>query len=295
MTLRPAPPAADPPAGDPRASDPRASDPPADAGARYRLHRLIGRGSTGPVWLAEDEVLQRRVAIKLTGARPAGETSGLRHFTAQARLAAALWHPNLVQIYDFGLTGERAFLVMEYLAAGSLEDHLRSGEMAAEDLRRLACEMLSALGYLHRQDLVHGQLRAGRVLLDAEGRAHLSGFPRAGADAAARADDLFALGRMLAEASHAHDCLSDLIGGLLAPASAAGLRTAEEALESLRVCPDPDGQDTQEFDVLSVLDAGSLGSGRADTGALRRRGRTRAGSRWTRQRVLTAIGRYPVP
>lgn len=296
MTLRP----------EPAASGPAqtGAELPAPAGTRYRLERILGHGSNGSVWLGKDEVLQRPVAIKLTGDQADGETSRLRRFAEQARLAAALWHPNLVQIYDFGVAGERAFLVMEYLPGGSLGDRLHAGEMAVEDLRRLAGELLSALSYLHRQDLVHGDLSAGRVLLDADGRAHLSGFPQATAGAAGPADDLFALGQLLAGASAANAAegrarlaatapgrdaeraLSDLIGGLLAPASASRFRTADEALESLRVCSDPDGQATQEFDVLAALDSEPQ---------VKITGRMRSGSRWTRQRVLTAIGRYPVP
>jgi serine/threonine protein kinase len=111
-------------------------------GSRYRLQRVIGRGRLGTVWLATDEVLERSVAVQLT---ESGTPGDLRRFTDAARSAAGLWHPNLVQIFDFGVSGERAFVVMEHLPGGSLQGRYERGEPSADERRGWACDLLSAL------------------------------------------------------------------------------------------------------------------------------------------------------
>lgn len=252
--------------------------------ARYRLERMVGQGRMGTVWLAADEVLLRPVAVRLTGE---GDARRLARFTDEARSAAGLWHPNLVQIYDFGMADGQAFLVMEYLPGGSLRERFRQSGVNADLLRRWACDLLSALSYLHSRGLRHGGVDAAHVQLDGDGRAHLSGFGTAAAGpAGSPVDDLFALGRLLAEAQcprRDDRVLDELLDELLRSRSTSRPVAADQALEALRVCTDPPGQATQEFDVLSALaeDASAV-AGRVAGG--------RRQPRWAPQRVLTAFG-----
>lgn len=255
-------------------------------GSRYRLERVIGHGRVGTVWLAADEVLQRPVAVRLTD-EDAGDDC-LARFTSQARSAAGLWHSNVVQIYDFGMADGRAFLVMEYLSGGNLRERFRQGGLSADQLRRLARDLLSALAYLHSRGRRHGGLEPARVQLDGDGRAHLSGFGTTVSGAIHSAgDDLVALGGLLAEAPRppGHDpALDALIGQLRQSPSAPGSVTADQALEALGDCIDPAGQATQEFDVLSMLAEEAPAVADAVPGERRRK------VRWAPQRVLTAIG-----
>lgn len=87
---------------------------------RYVLERLIGRGGMAAVWLARDERLGRDVAVKVLSDTLAGDEDYLERFRREARVAASLGHPNLVDVYDFGAAGGRPCLVMEYVPGGDL-------------------------------------------------------------------------------------------------------------------------------------------------------------------------------
>lgn len=223
-------------------------------GSRYRLERAIEDDAGGAVWLAVDEVLQRHVAVRLPADRGPGH---LQRFTEDARAAAGLWHPNLVQIFDFGVTDGQAFLVMEHMPRGSLDERFRRGPVSAAQLRRAACELLSALEYIHARGRVHGDVRPSRIVLDGDGRAHLSGFGMLPAGSpGSPTEDLRALGRLVAAAPcpHRHDpALNQLVAELLAPALRAGGRRPYVAPSSRGVCTDTGGQATQEFDVLRLV------------------------------------------
>jgi len=100
---------------------------------RYRLLEPLGRGSMSAVWLAEDTELGRRVAVKTLG--PAADR---QRFTREARAVAAVAHPNICALYDYGETDGRPFMVLEYLPNGSLEELLTSGKpLPDEDTARI--------------------------------------------------------------------------------------------------------------------------------------------------------------
>ena len=89
---------------------------------RYRLEERLGRGGMSEVWAATDLDLDRKVAIKLLAPR-----ADPVRFEREARAVAALAHPNVCALYDYGETGDRPFMVLEYLPGGSLEDRLAPG------------------------------------------------------------------------------------------------------------------------------------------------------------------------
>src|SRR3954466_10202845 len=91
-------------------------------GGRYRLRAALGAGASAQVFLADDAALDRQVALKLLHPALAGDGSFLRRFQAEARAAAALTHPHIVAVYDWGEDEESPFLVCEYLAGGSLRN-----------------------------------------------------------------------------------------------------------------------------------------------------------------------------
>src|SRR5919202_2506224 len=101
---------------------------------RYRLERPLGSGGMSKVWLAEDAELGRRVALKLLA--PDADRA---RFDREARAAASLAHPNIVQLYDYGEAEERPYMVLEYLPGGTLEDRLRSARpLPDEESGRIA-------------------------------------------------------------------------------------------------------------------------------------------------------------
>jgi serine/threonine-protein kinase len=124
------------------------------------------------VWAAEDVELGRRVAIKLLGsdADPA-------RFDREARAVAALAHPHICQLYDYGEENGRPFMVLEYLGGGTLEDRLVPGEKYPDtETRRIALELATGLGHAHERGVVHRDLKPANVLFDDEGRAKIADF-----------------------------------------------------------------------------------------------------------------------
>jgi eukaryotic-like serine/threonine-protein kinase len=138
---------------------------------RYRLDSLLGRGGMSEVWAATDLELGRRVALKLLA--PNEDNA---RFEREARAVAALGHPNVTQLYDYGESDGRPFMVLEYLSGGSLEDLLREGMLADGDARRIAAEIAAGLSHAHARGVVHRDLKPSNVLFDEEGRAKLSDF-----------------------------------------------------------------------------------------------------------------------
>src|SRR5436190_18452423 len=151
---------------------------------RYRVIRKLGAGGMANVYLAEDQELGRRVAIKILNERHANDDQFVERFRREAQNAAALAHPNIVSIYDRGEAEGTYYIAMEYLEGGSLKELILSRGPApvwvAVDYAR---QILSALRFAHRHGLVHRDIKPHNVLVDAEGHVKVTdfGIARAGA------------------------------------------------------------------------------------------------------------------
>lgn len=134
---------------------------------RYRVERILGQGGLGRVYAATDERLDRQVAIKVLLAEHA-ETPSLRaRFEREAKALSALSHPNIVTITDFGLDGERAFVVMEHLPGQDLAALLVEGRPALGRALGILRGVLSALAYAHGLHIVHRDLKPSNVIVRA--------------------------------------------------------------------------------------------------------------------------------
>ena len=138
---------------------------------RYRLLEPLGRGAMSSVWLAQDDELGRRVAVKMLG--PSADRA---RFEREARAVAALSHPNIGALYDYGEADGRPYMVLEYLPNGSLEDRLAKGQLTDGETLRIATEMAAGLAHAHDRGLVHRDLKPANVLFDAEDRAKIADF-----------------------------------------------------------------------------------------------------------------------
>ncbi|TMM05116.1 MAG: serine/threonine protein kinase [Actinobacteria bacterium] len=141
-------------------------------GGRYRLVVRLGVGGMSEVWAADDVELGRRVALKLL-ARDADPA----RFEREAQAVAALAHPNICRLYDYGEADGRPFMVLEYLGGGTLEDRLVPGEPhPLEETERIARELAAGLAHAHARGLVHRDLKPANVLFDDEGVAKIADF-----------------------------------------------------------------------------------------------------------------------
>ena len=156
---------------------------------RYRLLSLLGSGGMGNVHLAEDTILQRRVALKLlsrSGASAVDEERSQR-FLREARLASALSHPNIAQIFEIGDAGEVSFIAMEYVEGETLRDRVAHGPLSASDVIDIALQLFDALEEAHGKGIVHRDLKSANVMLTSRGRVKVLDFglaKRVGAEAA---------------------------------------------------------------------------------------------------------------
>jgi eukaryotic-like serine/threonine-protein kinase len=124
------------------------------------------------VWLAEDEVLERPVALK-----PLAPHADPVRFEREARAAAALSDPNVARIYAYGEEQGRPYMAFEYLPGGSLEDRLVYGEaLPVGETASVAAQLASGLAHAHAHGLVHRDLKPANVLFDPEGRAKIADF-----------------------------------------------------------------------------------------------------------------------
>ncbi len=138
----------------------------------YKILRQIGEGGMGSVWLAEHAMLERRAAIKMLHASVSGQPDTMARFFNEAKAAAAIQDPGIVQIFDFGYhTDGRAYIVMELLEGESLEGRLqRLGRLPLGNALRVVRQVASSLGAAHARGIVHRDLKPDNIFLvrDAE-------------------------------------------------------------------------------------------------------------------------------
>ncbi|HEX9890033.1 MAG TPA: protein kinase, partial [Nitriliruptorales bacterium] len=144
---------------------------------RYRLHGEIARGGMATVWRAHDETLGRDVAIKLLHPQFATDPAFLDRFRREARAAAALNHPNVVSVFDWGEAEVGAYLVMELIEGPSLRDVLRiRGRLAPAEALSILAPVADALAAAHHAGLVHRDVKPENVLLADTGSVKVTDF-----------------------------------------------------------------------------------------------------------------------
>lgn len=156
---------------------------------RYELVREIGRGGMGAVWLANDTVLGREVAIKRIGGLPGTADADLVRAEREARLAARLNHPHVIAVYDLVESDDdkgEHWLVMEYVEGVSLSALVRrDGALSPDQVAPLLAQTSDALAAAHASGIVHRDVKPSNILVTPEGQAKLGdfGIARAEADA----------------------------------------------------------------------------------------------------------------
>ena len=144
---------------------------------RYQVRSRIARGGMATVYLATDLRLERRVAIKIMHGHLADDNAFKARFVQEARSAARLAHPNVVNVYDQGQDADMAYLVMEYLPGITLRDLLKDyGRLTSEQTMDILEAVLSGLAAAHKAGIVHRDLKPENVLLADDGRIKIGDF-----------------------------------------------------------------------------------------------------------------------
>lgn len=143
----------------------------------YVIKGKIGSGGMAKVYKAVDERSDRTVALKLLHATLSEESEIVQRFKAEAEIVKRLQHPAIVGIYDYGVVKGHPYLVMQYMARGSLSERFQQpGEMGSQEVVRLLRRIASALDHAHRHNIVHRDIKLENILLDERGEAWLSDF-----------------------------------------------------------------------------------------------------------------------
>ncbi|HEU5348861.1 MAG TPA: protein kinase [Ktedonobacterales bacterium] len=142
----------------------------------YQLVRRLGEGGMAQVYLARDVRLGREVAVKVLDRRLADRSGFRERFLREARVAAALDHPNIVPLFDFGEENGILYLVMPYVSGGSLQDELSRTPLPMSEVVTYGTQLTDALAYAHKRNLVHRDVKPANILIHSDGRLMLSDF-----------------------------------------------------------------------------------------------------------------------
>ncbi len=144
---------------------------------RYRLKEKIGSGGMADVYVADDLLLGREVALKILNAQYAADPAFIQRFRLEAQAAANLNHPNIVNIYDWGNEGELYYIVMEYVEGRDLKEILRSeGRLLPDRAAEIAAEVCAALQFAHRHNIVHRDIKSHNIFITNIGQVKVMDF-----------------------------------------------------------------------------------------------------------------------
>ena len=157
---------------------------------RYRLDTRIGAGGMGEVWRGEDTVLARTVAVKVLLPGRMQDPGFLARFQAEARAMATINHPGVVDVYDYGVSGDTVYLVMKFVDGEPLDRLLsRLGRIAPQPAMELIAQAALALQAVHDQGIVHRDVKPGNLLVQRDGTLVITDFGIARSDVGNRLTD----------------------------------------------------------------------------------------------------------
>ena len=144
---------------------------------KYKIIERIGLGGFGEVYLGEHTQLHRKVAIKLLSSTLSGQKEVVERFQREAKAAATLSHPNIIDIYDVGQSGEMYYFVMKFIDGETLSERMhRLGRISPAEAIHVIRQVADALAYAHVNGIIHRDIKPANVMLDEYGKPVLMDF-----------------------------------------------------------------------------------------------------------------------
>jgi len=143
---------------------------------RYRIVEKIGAGGMGEVYLAEDNELNRHVALKFLPQDLCGDEDCRARFKREAQAAARLNHPNIMTVYEVGEYKTRPYFSMEYVDGRALKDFISDGPVSVDFALDIAIQVCEGLGKAHREGVIHRDIKPSNIVIDSERRARIVDF-----------------------------------------------------------------------------------------------------------------------
>jgi serine/threonine-protein kinase len=143
---------------------------------RYEVEKELAQGGMGVIFLARDPFIQREVVVKVLMYSHTLDDFYMDFFKREAQLIAALEHPCIVPVYDFGWLGKQPYIVMRYMAGGTLADRLKHGELKMTEIGHIFRRVADALDAAHAHNIIHRDVKPSNILYDSSGEVFLSDF-----------------------------------------------------------------------------------------------------------------------
>ncbi|MFC4076365.1 protein kinase domain-containing protein [Salinithrix halophila] len=146
-------------------------------GGRYDILGRLGGGGMASVYLAQDQLLKRRVAVKVMNASLGYNGEFVRRFNREAKAAASMSHPNVVNVYDAGKDGSTHYMIMEYMEGASLMDLIQErGSLSPEEAIAIAIQICNGLAHAHQHGIVHRDIKPHNIMSTADGQFKVGDF-----------------------------------------------------------------------------------------------------------------------
>jgi serine/threonine protein kinase len=143
---------------------------------RYEILAILGTGGMGIVVQAHDRFLEREVAVKVIRPEYVMNDAFVQMFISEARTLAKLDHPNILPVYDLGMTDHEVYMVTPFATHGTLADHFQHGPMTFYDAERILREVCDAIDYAHRNGVIHLDIKPDNILFDKNDRPLVADF-----------------------------------------------------------------------------------------------------------------------
>src|SRR5689334_9780447 len=144
--------------------------------AHYRIISRLGQGGMGVVYLAEDTLLDRCVALKVLPPDLAADPERMHRFVQEAKLASALNHPNVAYIHEIGQDGDLRFLAMEYVEGEPLSARIQAGPPKIDEILRIGAQVADALEAAHSKGIIHRDIKPANLMLTGRGHVKVLDF-----------------------------------------------------------------------------------------------------------------------